>query len=214
MSLLALRSLLLILLASAAGYQVLANGTLAKSRCAVFGPAAPSTPPLALQGLSGSKLDWMRIVWVLSRKAAQMPAAWLNTLSRCAPSVVPGLPPSGLRAAVELKPSLAPSAFTMVKVLLAGAAGCTLACSIRFQIRAYSAGLMPCRVAASLMSAGGAAGASLAPVSRSRPKNRLASATLVILSPGPSHSRRLPVLIATFPSRNASVRRLAMSKFE
>src|SRR5262245_45637821 len=103
------------LLASACPYQVPGYSAPAKSRCAVTGPAEPSTALVAEQvwGLNCAR-TW--IVTGLLRSEPQIAAAWLKTLRRCSPSVRPGLPPTGARGVGSLKPSPAPSLLTMTMV--------------------------------------------------------------------------------------------------
>src|SRR5689334_226672 len=80
--------------ARAAGYQVLATGAPAKSRCTLAAPAWPRTAELLLQ-VSAWKLAPTRITTVLFSTAPQRFAAYCMALKRCSPIVVPGLPPAG-----------------------------------------------------------------------------------------------------------------------
>jgi hypothetical protein len=72
----------------------------------------PSTAVVEVQ-VSGSKFESTLIRTELGRIEPQTDAAWLNTLSRCAPRVVPGLPPIGGTTVGSLKPSPAPSLLTI-----------------------------------------------------------------------------------------------------
>src|SRR6185503_11368865 len=81
----------------------------------VVGPALPSTALVASHA-SGLNWDDTVIVTELGRMLPQIAAACWNTNSRCWPSVVPGLPPTGARAVASLNPSPAPSLFTIVIV--------------------------------------------------------------------------------------------------
>src|SRR5215510_5196349 len=103
------------LLARATAYQVADSGAPAKSRKSAFGAAAPRTAEVMLQG-SESKLAPTEIGSLLLSKAPQMSAACWMAFSRWAPSVVPGLPPTGATAVGSLKPSPAPSRLTTVIV--------------------------------------------------------------------------------------------------
>src|SRR3569623_653769 len=97
-----------------AGYQVLArNGPAALLSEKKVGPALPSTPLPPPQGASGAKFapTWMTSL-LLSRAPHSEAAVW-NRIRRCAPRVVPGLPPSGLFGVGSLKPSPGPSRFTI-----------------------------------------------------------------------------------------------------
>ena len=89
------RSLPAILFASATTYQVRGSGAFVKPCTLVEGPAAPSVPVVAVQS-RGSKVALMRISTSLSSRAPQSSAAFWKALSRCWPTVVPGLPPTGV----------------------------------------------------------------------------------------------------------------------
>src|SRR6185369_5259336 len=81
----------------------------------LFAPAEPSTALVALQ-LKLSMVASTLIVTVLVSSAAQRFAAYVNAFRRCAPSVVPALPPTGAAAVASLKPSPAPSLLMTVIV--------------------------------------------------------------------------------------------------
>src|SRR5882672_12327210 len=87
-----------------------------KSRCTVVGPALPRTPLDASQGVSGPNCAFTRTTTLLLSRVPQMFAAVWKTKSRCAPTVVPGFPPTGEAGAGSLNPSPAPSALTIVMV--------------------------------------------------------------------------------------------------
>ena len=116
MSSLGERSVPASLFASAIEYHVLATSAPLKSDASVTAPALPSTPLVESQGVSGSKLAATRIVTLSGRYAPQMRPAAVNTLMRCWPSVVPGLPPIGDTGVGSLKPSPAPSRLTRTKL--------------------------------------------------------------------------------------------------
>src|SRR5262245_61902718 len=103
-------------LASACEYQVLATSAPGKSRGMVFGPACPRSAEPGLQK-SGSKLASTRIVTELLRMPAHWLAAFWKAFNRSAPSVTPGLPPSGARGVASLNPSPPPSRLLIVNVV-------------------------------------------------------------------------------------------------
>src|SRR5437867_9965575 len=103
------------LLASAWWYQVFSNGALGKLAWIVLGPALPSTALEPSQS-SGSKFESTRISTLLGSRLPQMLAAYWKTYRRCSPTVVPGLPPTGVAGVGSLNPSPGPSRFTMVIV--------------------------------------------------------------------------------------------------
>src|SRR3954470_18453074 len=120
----ALRLLPESLLASACGYQVLGLAAPAKSRQMFHAPALPSTAVVAVQ-VSGSKLARIVMVCVLVSVAPQMSAAAWKARSRCWPSVVPALPPTGAAGVGSLKPS--PAAFMFWMTMVAAACACRAA---------------------------------------------------------------------------------------
>src|SRR5262245_33134640 len=92
------------LLASACGYQVPANGALVKSRTSVLAPAEPSVA-LTAEQLSGSIEASTVTATALLRRAPHRSAAYWKAIRRCAPRVVPALPPTGLTGVASLNPS-------------------------------------------------------------------------------------------------------------
>ena len=72
-------------------------------------PALPRTP-----APRESKEAWMKISTLLSRVEPQMSAACRKAMSRCSPSVVPVLPPTGAAGVGSLNPSDGPSTTTML----------------------------------------------------------------------------------------------------
>ncbi len=93
-----------ILLASATGYQVLRSSACGKLPKTWIVDAAPSVPVVAAQGRDW-KADWMLIVTGLSRIPPQRSAAYWKAMSRCWPTVVPELPPTGVAGVGSLKPA-------------------------------------------------------------------------------------------------------------
>ena len=102
-----------ILFARATTYQVRGSGAFVKPCTLVAGPAAPSVAVVASQS-SGSKVALMRISTSLSIRAPQRSAAFWKALSLCWPTVVPGLPPTGVAGVASLNPTPASLALTIV----------------------------------------------------------------------------------------------------
>src|SRR6185369_8359997 len=111
----AARSLPASAFASASGYHVPANGAPGKSRTTLVGEAWPSVAVVLVHG-SGSMVASTSTVVPLTSDAPHRLAACSNAFRRCAPSVVPGLPPTGAIGVGSLKPSFAPSLFTTTTV--------------------------------------------------------------------------------------------------
>src|SRR5262252_6243580 len=109
------------LLARAWWYQKPWNSNEGLFALTLIGPAEPRTPLVALHGVSGSNDAWMLIVTDELKIAPQIAAARLKQFSRCAPIVVPGLPPTGAAGVLSLKPSLGPSVLMMWIVAAANA---------------------------------------------------------------------------------------------
>src|SRR4051794_26291111 len=97
-----------------------ANGAPVKSRKMPIAPAEPRTAEVAVQVCAA---HCARIVMVmgLSMVAPHLLAAAWKALSRCWPSVVPLLPPTGEAAVVSLKPTPAASLFKITIVAVAKA---------------------------------------------------------------------------------------------
>ncbi len=111
------------LFARAIEYHVFAMGAPVKSESMEIAPALPRTPPVASQGVKGSKLAWTRIVTVLGKIVPQMLQAVRKTFRRCSPRVVPGLPPTGAAGVVSLKPSPVLSRLIRTKLAACAAMG-------------------------------------------------------------------------------------------
>ena len=71
-------------------------------------------PVVAVQS-SGSNVAWTWISTSPSSRALQRSAAYWNACSRCAPTVVPVLPPTGVAGVGSLKPT--PAAFPLTIVI-------------------------------------------------------------------------------------------------
>src|SRR5262249_49222655 len=94
-------------------FWIRAPGKLAKTCRA---PADPSVADVGVQ-VRGTNDDRIWISTRLSSVEAQTPAANWNAMSRCWPTVVPGLPPTGAAGVGSLKPS--PGALTLTMVIVA-----------------------------------------------------------------------------------------------
>ena len=109
------------LLASARAYHAPRTGAFGESDTMAAGRAAPSVPEVASQ-VRGSKVAWTRISTGESSSAPQIAAARWKAIRRCCPTVVPVLPPTGVAGVASLKPSVGPSALTIV-IWASGLAG-------------------------------------------------------------------------------------------
>src|SRR4029077_10025664 len=116
----ALRSEPASLLASAMWYQKFWNSNAALFALTWIGPAEPSVAEVAVH-VSGLNAAWMLMGTDEVRIEPQMVAALLKQLSRCWPTVVPGLPPTGAAGVRSLNPSPAPSVLMMLMVTEANA---------------------------------------------------------------------------------------------
>src|SRR3954462_12468640 len=83
------------LFASACTYQVLLSIAPGKSACTVTEPELPRVADEPLQN-RGSNVALITIGTVLVRAAPHRSAAYCRATRRCSPSVVPGLPPTGV----------------------------------------------------------------------------------------------------------------------
>ena len=102
------------LLASDCLYQWPATGAPGKSRKELSDAVLPSVALVAVQVCAAN--DALMVIVTLSgRVPAQMLAAWLKMNRRWAPSVVPGLPPTGARAVASLKPM--PAALVLLMMI-------------------------------------------------------------------------------------------------
>jgi hypothetical protein len=108
------------LFASAALNHVLACGAFGKSRHELIADAEPSVAEVAVQSC-GSKFARIVIVTLLSMIWPHRFAAYWNALRRCCPTVVPGLPPTGVAGVGSLKPSPGPSLFRITICAFASA---------------------------------------------------------------------------------------------
>src|SRR5512135_1186634 len=110
-----LRSFPKSLFARAFPYQCPPTGAPVKSRKTNVAPALPRTADVALH-VRASHVARTRIVTALDSVAPHLSAAAWKAISRCWPSVVPVLPPTGATTVGSLKPTPAGSPFWMTIV--------------------------------------------------------------------------------------------------